>query len=386
MGLFSNKNKRDSAAQDGDRFYSKDDDAAIGERARAKRASHAGATANGANGGASARRSANDPLLPEKKRARRRLVGAVALALAAAVGLPMLLDSAPKPLAGDIAIQIPSKDKAAPLPVPAAPGASSDTAASSADADDAPAAAEQSADKPAGKSAAKAVAPAAAVSARPKTVAAADSVDQGEEVIAPPKPAARKPDPKLEARSAADTPKPEHKDTRAVEKAERERAQKAEHDRVEKAEHDRAERVERADRERKAREAKDAERLARAREKEKAVAEDHPKAVPDKPARHDDASRAMAILEGKGAAAGADAKHDTRHDEARDGAPAPKSTIQVAAMSSQDKAAELQARLSAAGISSYTEKAANGLIRVKIGPLAHDDADRVRAKLGKLGL
>jgi DedD protein len=383
MGLFSNKNKRDSAAQDGDRFYSKDDDAAIGERARAKRASHAGATANT---GASARRSANDPLLPEKKRARRRLVGAIALALAAAVGLPMLLDSAPKPLAGDIAIQIPSKDKAAPLPVPAAPAASSDTAAASADAGDAPSQADKQTDKQAGKPATRTP---AAVPARPKTVAAADSVDQGEEVIAPPKPAARKPD----IKPLADVPKPERKDAHAAEKAERDRALKAEHDRVEKAEHDRAERMERAeraDRERKAREAKEAERLARAREKEKekAAAEDHPKAVPDKPVKHDDAARAMAILEGKGA--GADAKHDTRHEVAKEGvksdAPAPKATIQVAAMSSQDKAAELQARLSAAGISSYTEKAANGLIRVKIGPLAHDDADRVRAKLGKLGL
>src|SRR6059058_4928002 len=104
MGLFSSKNKRDRAAEDSGRFYSKDDDAAVGERARSKRASHAGAGA-----GASARRSANDPMLPEKKRARRRLVGAIALALAAAVGLPMLLDTGPKPLAGDIAIDIPSK-------------------------------------------------------------------------------------------------------------------------------------------------------------------------------------------------------------------------------------------------------------------------------------
>jgi DedD protein len=100
MGLFSRKSKQDRLTEDSGRFYSKDDDAAIGERARAKRASNAG-------GGAS-RRPGADPMLPEKKRARRRLVGARALALAAAVGLPMLLDSEPKPLAGDIAIQIPA--------------------------------------------------------------------------------------------------------------------------------------------------------------------------------------------------------------------------------------------------------------------------------------
>ncbi len=53
-----------------------------------------------------------DPVLPEKQRARRRLIGAVALVLAAVIGLPMILDPEPKPLAHDIAIDIPSsKDK-----------------------------------------------------------------------------------------------------------------------------------------------------------------------------------------------------------------------------------------------------------------------------------
>ena len=54
-----------------------------------------------------------DPMLPEKKRARRRLIGASALVLAAIIGLPMIFDSEPKPLTNDIAIQIPSRDKQA---------------------------------------------------------------------------------------------------------------------------------------------------------------------------------------------------------------------------------------------------------------------------------
>ena len=120
MGLFSfgSKNKQDTVRDSG--HFVKDDDAAYGQQARAKRASHAGdgATRGRGRGGA-------DPILPEKKRARRRLVGAIALALAAAVGLPMLLDSEPKPLGADIAINIPSKDKAA-LPVPAAASVDSD--------------------------------------------------------------------------------------------------------------------------------------------------------------------------------------------------------------------------------------------------------------------
>lgn len=117
MGLFSflNKNKQETADEDSG-YYSRADDDTVAARARSKRASSAGDPAP--KRGKDAKAAAADPGLPEKKRARRRLVGAIALALAVAVGLPMLLDSEPKPLASDIAIQIPSKDKAAPLPVP----------------------------------------------------------------------------------------------------------------------------------------------------------------------------------------------------------------------------------------------------------------------------
>ncbi len=80
-----------------------------------------------------------------KRRARRRLVGAVVLALAAAVVLPMLLESDPKPLGNDVSIQIPpidqgkfvtslppdkaSKPNAAADTPPAAPPASADSGA-----------------------------------------------------------------------------------------------------------------------------------------------------------------------------------------------------------------------------------------------------------------
>lgn len=66
--------------------------------------------------GANSRVNAVDPVLPEKKRARRRLIGAIALVLAAVIGLPMLLDAEPKLIADDISIQIPSKDKSLSLP------------------------------------------------------------------------------------------------------------------------------------------------------------------------------------------------------------------------------------------------------------------------------
>lgn len=77
-------------------------------------------------------RNVSDEELQLKKRARRRLVGAVVLVTAVAVVLPMILDSEPKPVTQDINIQIPSPDagvlsvkpvplkSAPPAPVPAA--------------------------------------------------------------------------------------------------------------------------------------------------------------------------------------------------------------------------------------------------------------------------
>ena len=61
-----------------------------------------------------------------RKRARHRLIGAAALVLLGVVGFPMLFDSQPRPVAVDIAIDIPDKAKAAPLsaaPASAAPAA-----------------------------------------------------------------------------------------------------------------------------------------------------------------------------------------------------------------------------------------------------------------------
>jgi DedD protein len=61
-----------------------------------------------------------DPALPQKKRARHRLIGAVALCLAAAIVVPLLLDSEPTRPSSDVAIVVPSRDT--PLPARAAEG------------------------------------------------------------------------------------------------------------------------------------------------------------------------------------------------------------------------------------------------------------------------
>src|SRR5215471_17600974 len=46
-----------------------------------------------------------------RRKARRRLVGAIVLALAAAIILPMLLEKEPRPLGDDVSVQIPPIDQ-----------------------------------------------------------------------------------------------------------------------------------------------------------------------------------------------------------------------------------------------------------------------------------
>ena len=322
MGLFSifSKNKQDSTAQESGRF-SRDDDG-FGQQARSKRASYA----NEAGAGGSRRsRSGGDPMLPEKKRARRRLVGAVALALAAAVGLPMLLDSEPRPLAGDIDIQIPSKEKAPALPMPAAPVVA---AADSVDQDE-----EIIAPPPV-----EASAPAAVVAPKAKTADSGDMMTDDEPArpqpevkrAAPePKPVERKPEPKPE-------PKPERK---AAEKT-----------------------------------------------PEKPLEKPAPKKAEEKPAaprsKDAEAARALALLEGKSAVKPEEkAEPAEKKPEA-----AQRYVVQVAALATEDKVAELQARLRGAGVSSTTRKA-GALIKVQVGPFgSREEAEKMRARLGGLGI
>ena len=307
MGLFSRltNNKQESASVDSG-YYSADDKAA-GAAARSKRAS---------NAGGAARRNARpavDPVLPEKKRARRRLVGAIALALAVAIGLPMILDSEPKPLSSDISYQIPSKDKPADAPAPAV-------------ADSAPAA------------------PA------PKTPARVDdraALDQSEEIVAPPKNPAPAPAKSVAAPVVAEVRA--HTDEPKAVKSE----------------------------------VKSEPKVSKPAEPKVAKAEPEPKPEP-KPvvkmapkADLDDDARAMAILEGKSAVKPAEPAGGGRF------------VVQVSSLASRDKVDELQTKLREAGIHSYTQKVSSGageLTRIRVGPLSKDEAENVRAKLGKIGL
>lgn len=69
-------------------------------------------------------KSISEEELQLRKRARRRLVGAIALVTIIAVFLPMVLDHEPKPVSQDVSIKIPSPDSGAFTSkiVPATPG------------------------------------------------------------------------------------------------------------------------------------------------------------------------------------------------------------------------------------------------------------------------
>jgi DedD protein len=303
MGLFSflSKNKQDSAPDDG-AFYANADDAAVTARAKSKRAS--------SNGEPAPRRGRNavDPILPEKKRARRRLVGAVALALAVAVGLPMVLDSEPKPLASDIAIQIPSKDKLSFTPSLSQAAVNSEAVK---------VAARETQEQLEKEMAAKAGADQAAADKAAAAKPAAEAAPAG-------KGSDKAPDKGLDKNltitevkaDSKDTPKPESKPAKPAPKS-----------------------------------------------------DDKPLAA--KPAEGGDDARAMAILEGKGEAVAA------------------KFMVQVAALSTPEKIAELQDKLKAAGMKPSTQKVpteSGERTRIRVGPYGKDEAEKVRARLIKMGL
>ena len=151
-----------------------------------------------------------------RRRARHRLIGAAVLVLVGVVGFPLLFDTQPRPIPVDIPIEIPDRNKVAPLVVPA-----------------------PVADAPAAKPAAPATpepAPTAAVQRpAPSRTAAANGLADGEELVpsarpAPAKltpapaaaPAAAKPEVKHEAKppaAPAPSPAPEPKPARADDSA-----------------------------------------------------------------------------------------------------------------------------------------------------------------------
>ncbi|MBY0571744.1 MAG: SPOR domain-containing protein [Burkholderiaceae bacterium] len=334
MGLLSRfKQKQETSdSQDSGEFRSRSEEDSVQSRARSKKTESA------------RKNKINDPILPEKKRARRRLIGAMALALAAIIGLPMILDSEPKPLADDVNIRIPAKDKVADITAnqvaePVAPRKSAVTNSDAVEEIIEPVSSAKS--KPATDVVSK-VAPA-------KTDVATVIAKSDKLVVTEPRP-----ERKVEAKTEV---KPE---TKSEPKQEPKPVAKP-------AEKDSAK----------------AERKAEPKPEHKVDVKPEPKAetkLVKTNGNDDDAARALAILEGK-------APPKVAKPEAAD-----KSSfvVQVAVLSTQEKVDELQAKLKSGGIKSYTQKvptASGDKTRIRVGPFeSRDEAEKVRAKLTKLGL
>jgi DedD protein len=314
MGLFSflNKNKQDAAPGKSE-YRSQADEPFTNARTRAKRS-----TSNSSN-----KDNDSDPMLPEKKRARRRLIGAVVLVLAVVIVLPMILDPEPKPLTDDISVQIPSRDVKTPAPA----AASKQPDASSLDSK------EELVDAKSLERPAVTPAPAETPVAKPVETPVQKPVEKiAEKPVVKP---VEKPVEKLAEKPAA------------------------------------AAKAEKADK---------AEKAEKAEKAATAAAEPKHTPPPAAAAKPNDEQRALAILQGKSLPA----------DKSGAYVPNGKFVIQVAALATQEKIDELRAKLTGAGLKSYTQKVATkdgDRTRIRVGPFdSREEADKARAKIVKLGL
>ncbi len=268
----------------------------------------------------SQKNSADDPQLPQKKRARRRLVGSITLVVAAIIVLPMIFESEPKPVSPNLQIDIPSRDKPAQIQTT-----------------------EQTSQTPTTETA---VAP------------ASDQVQQQAQA------------PSTPVETDATTATPPVQQSAPTQLAAANQSVVAQHPETPKD----VAQASGADKQKKQAEAQLKAEKAR-QEELKAEKARQEKAKADKQ---------------KADAAGSDPIGQMIADKNAKTTTSGKQLIQVAALTSQQKVNELQAKLSKAGIRSHTQKvkSKNGeeRIRVRVGPLSKSDADKTCSKLKGMGL
>ena len=261
-----------------------------------------------------------------RRRARHRLLGAAVLVLLGVIGFPLLFDTQPRPIAVDIPIEIPDRNKAKPLVLPTAP---------------APAPASG------GKTSGGPVAP-------PNDGIITEAADGTElppgKVAALTSPADSRPAPEPEARPQ---PRPETKSEPKAEQKPRSEAK------------------------------------AEPRPEAKPEAKPEPKTAAPKPAPADDGARARALLEGKGATP-TSAKPPAPAPTAATPDDNARFVVQVGAFADADKAREVRQKLEKAGLKTYTNVARTSdgeRTRVRVGPFGtRAEADRAAGRVKGLSL
>lgn len=271
-----------------------------------------------------------------RRRARHRLIGAVALVLAAVIGFPLVFDTQPRPVSVDVPIVIPDRNKVAPLPS-ATPAAQPASALASA----APGAS-AARTLPAAQSATPSTPPATAPQpAKPASVSAQASLDDREELVAQKKP--EKPaTPSTNGSSSASHSIAKPVATASVAKPPTTPASAA------------------------------ARKLAPA-----------PEAAPS---ARDDGARARALLEGKDVPKA----NPTAAATPPAAAGSARYIVQVGAFADATKARETRLKVEHAGMTTYTQVAetADGKrIRVRVGPFTdRAEAEKAAARVRALGL
>ncbi|MBV8248253.1 MAG: SPOR domain-containing protein, partial [Comamonas sp.] len=271
-----------------------------------------------------------------------RLIGAAVLVLIGVVGFPLLFDTQPRPIPVNIPIEIPDRDNAAPVVVPGAQVAGQAAApagrvATNASLDDG--------EEVLAPAAPLATAPAAAVQPSRSAVAATAAVAAGAAVVAAqvkpePKPEI-KPEPKPEVKPVhKPEPKPEAKPEAKPEKP------KAE---VKKPE---------------------------AKPEHKPEAKPEPKHKPDA-GKADEASRARALLEGRGSS---EAAKETATGNER-------FIVQIGAFAEVSKANEIKSKLGGGAFTQTVDTRDGTRTRVRMGPFkSREEADKAAARAKSLGL
>lgn len=299
-----------------------------------------------------------------RKRAKQRLIGASVLVLMGVVGFPLVFDTQPRPVEGDIPIEIPGKNALKPLVIPAspAPAVASPRAAPAIASEKVAAAASLSpreeifSSKPA-PAPTESAPPAIKKEAKPEPRAAVKT-----EVKPEPKPEpkpAPKPEPKHE-------PKPEPKPAPKPEpKPEPKPAPKPEVKVEAKAE-------------------------VKPVAKPPVKAETSP--APKNNAANDDGVRAIALLNGTQAPKAAAVAKPAATEETKAAAAETKGrmVVQVGAFADASKADETRRRLEGAGLKTYTQAVDTKdgkRIRVRVGPFASkSEAEKAVNKIRSLDL